>query len=388
MPPSQLEHDLFDIAPSIAKIYAVHERFKFPAVDLLEAMISAAGSSHSVATDFTSHNTQASEPPSLLGHLGTECANVFAQVLSRLDSPVHDFQLETGIWNLISAIVSNKQQGMSILLLRGEISVGPFGVNKNKVTTTCTNGEKNNGSILAVALDELSDLTMIENQPERALPMLEAVALSQNYWSLAMDDLGRHPEFLATVVKFIKPFNVEFSPSDKGFLITKCNKIAVVAYMAQILGMHIHTKRSSSSRHEPGFISQLLDPNTLKYYFQHGVQITGYRSSLHSHLGKNFEDKWPGLGLMKLKKTRLKKKVYGSNYFYDLELAGQLLGFDRFWADNGAWKTKLISAPGKSSAVASGYKEEVEQANLNLSLIDSQVVCTSSGASREFMHIW
>ena len=346
-------------------------------------MISAAGSSHSVATGSTSHNTQASEPPSLLGHLGTECANVFAQVLSRLDSPVHDIQLETGIWNLISAVVSNKQQGMSILLLRGEISVGPFGVNKNKLTTACKDGEKNHGSILTVALDELSDLKMIESQPERALPMLEAIALSQNYWSLAMDDLGRHPEFLSTVVKFIKPFNVELNPSDKESLVIKCNKIAVVAYMAQILGMHIHTKRSSSSRHEPGFISQLLDPNTLKYYFQHGVQITGYRSSLHSHLGRNFEDKWPGLGLMKLKKTKLKKKVYGTNYFYDLELAGQLLGFDRFWAESGAWKTKLAPDTGKSNAVASGYKEEVEQANLNLSLIDSQVVCIFSGV----MHI-
>ena len=328
-------------------------------MDLLEAMVSASGTSAMPPSSLTS-SVKSSEPPSLLGHLGTECASTFAQELSKLDSPIHDMQLETKIWNFISAVVSNKQQGMSILLLRGETLLGGLGGGNTTQTT------KRHGSILTTALDELSNTEMIDKQPERALAMLETVALSQNYWSLAMDDMGRHPKFLNAMVKYIETFSV-----DHLAVTTKSNKVAVVAYIAQILAMHIHTKRASSSRHEPGFIDRLTKSSTLRFYLEHGVKITGYRPSLHGHLNKNFEDKWPGLGLMKLKKTKLRRKVYGTGYFYDLNLAGQVLGFDKFWESTG--KT---STPGKSNS-GNGYKGEVEQANLNLSLIDSQVVCSN-----------
>lgn len=329
-------------------------------MDLLEAIVVASGS-----------NQASPEPPSLLGHLGTGCSNAFTQVLAGLDSPTHDLQLETAIWNFISAVVSNKQQGLSILLLRGETLLGRFGGKGN--ITTSANGKKP-GSILTVALDALSQPKMIDMQPEYTLSMLEAVALSQNYWSLAMEDLGQHPKFISSLVKYIETFHEEFQPQDtKEVLTTKANKVAAVAYIAQIIAMFIHTKRASSSRHEPGFISQLLNPKTLKYYFDHGVRITNYRRSLHGQLEKNFGIKWPGLGLMKLKKTKLKKKVYGPGYFYDLELAGQLLGFDKFWEDNGTRRARA-----NSNGDSKGYKEEVELANLNLSLIDSQVVCSIS----------
>lgn len=356
LPPSQLENELYKISSSIAKIYAVHERFRLPAVDLLEAIVVVSGS-----------NQASPEPPSLLGHLGTECANAFTQMLVGLDSPTHDLQLETAIFNFIAAVVSNKQQGLSILLLRGETLMGRFGGKDN--TTIPADGKKPR-SILTVALDALSKPELINIQPEHALSMLEAVALSQNYWSLAIEDLGQHPKFIPGLIKYIETFTEEFQPQDsKEVLTTKANKVAAVAYIAQIIAMFIHTKRASSSRHEPGFISQLLDPKTLKYYFNHGVRITNYRRSLHGQLEKNFGIKWPGLGLMKLKKTKLKKKVYGPGYLYDLELAGQLLGFDKFWEVNGARRTRT-----NSNGDSKGYKEEVELANINLSLIDSQVV--------------
>ncbi|KAI5811353.1 nucleoporin subcomplex protein binding to Pom34-domain-containing protein [Peziza echinospora] len=364
LPPSQLEHELYESAPVIAKVYGVHDTFRLPAIDLLEAMIIASGSIPTHSED--SLQKHFAEPPSLLGQLGTECASNFAQVMSRLDSPVHEPQLETKIWNLISAIVSNRQQGMSILLLRGETLALGFGGNTTTRPATVADGKKVS-SILTIALNELSNLEKLDTQPERALAMLEAVALSQNFWSLAMEDLGRHPTFLSSMVKYLESFDVEFLPSDKPDVATvKANKVAVAAYIAQILAMHLHTKRASSARLEPGFINNLLNPKTLRFYLEQGVKITGYRASLHGNLGKNFEEKWPGLGLMKLKRTRLRKRTYGPDYFYDLQLAGKVLGFDRFW--------EISSKNGKPSARASGYKTEVEQANLNLSLIDSQVV--------------
>lgn len=333
-------------------------------------MITASGAKGSTIPDFTS-SIRSSEPPSLLGHLGTECANAFVQVLTKLDSPNHDLQLETSIWKFISAVVSNKQQGLSILLLRGETLLGRSEDKSGKSNPDPKNGAKKPTSILTIALDELSSYNMIDQQPERALAMLETVSLSQNYWSLAMEDMGHHTKFLSTFVQYIESFNVEFNPSDsKEVLTTKSNKVAVVAFIAQILAMHMHTKRSSSSRHEPGFISRLLNPKTLDYYFKNGVQITNYRASLHDHLEKNVRDKWPGLHLAMLVRTKLNERKYGPGFSYDLGLAGKLLGFDKSWESNGTEKSRANSASKKCN----GYKEEVEQANINLSIIDSQVV--------------
>lgn len=330
MPPSHLEKQLYGVAASLAKLYATHDRYRLPVLELFESLVVASG-------------TATTEPPSLLGHLGAECASHFATVLRSLDRPIDDELLESRIWGFVSAVVSNKQQGLSILLLRGET------LWKGLLSARDKQPKK---SLISVALDSLSDIDKLT--AGKALAMLEAMALSQNFWSLAMEDLGKHPRFAKAIISHVESLNIEFLPADSKEIITeKANKVAVAACVAQLLAMHLHSRQPSTRA--PDFVRDLIPK--LRFYFEKAVKISGYRASLHGHLQKNFEEKWPSLTLMKLKKTRLRRREYGAQYFYDMELAGRVLGFDPGWGGR-----------------ADGYASEVEQANLNLSLVDSQVV--------------
>jgi hypothetical protein len=245
----------------MAKLYAADEKYKGHVLELLESLVKSSGSF-------------SEEPPSLLGYLGSDCANHFVTLLSSLDKPYQDEKIETRIWNFISAVVSNKQQGI-----------------------------------------------------------------------------------LPGLMKHVENYTIEFLPADSKELITeKACKIAVAAYIARILALYIHSRKPSEK--DETFFKQLLPK--LGFYFEKAVKISGYRSSLHVLLQKNFEEKWSGVKLAQLKKTRLRRTVYGPDAVYDLVLGDKVLGFEPGWAGR-----------------PDGYRYEVEQANLNLSLVQTQVVSPS-----------
>jgi nuclear pore complex protein Nup188 len=334
LPPSQLEKNLYAASAPMAKLYAAHDTYKRHVLELFESLVKCSRSF-------------SEEPPSLLGHLGRDCANHFVSLLSCLDRPYQDEGVETRIWQFMSAVVSNKQQGMSILLLRGEALRQGNHPGKAK--------EEKKKSMLAICFDALED---IEGIPvEKVLAMLEMVSTAQNFWSLAMDDLGKHPKLLPGLTRHVENIAIEFLPADSKEIITeKAYKIAVAAYVARILALYLHSRRPSER--DEGFFKQLLP--RLNFYFEKAVKISGYRPSLHAHLQKNFEEKWPGAKLAQFKKTRLKRADYGPDAVYDLELGDKILGFDLGWGGR-----------------ADGYRNEVEQANLNLSLVQTQVVSYS-----------
>jgi nuclear pore complex protein Nup188 len=59
------------------------------------------------------------EPPSLLGHLGPKTAKDFLDVLADLDKPLDNEALNVCIWNLLSAVISNRQPWFATYLLTG-----------------------------------------------------------------------------------------------------------------------------------------------------------------------------------------------------------------------------------------------------------------------------
>lgn len=330
-PPSHLEKRLYAASASMAKLYAADEKFKWPVLGLFESLVKSSGSF-------------SEEPPSLLGHLGSDCANHFVTLLSMLDKPYLDEIIETRIWSFISAVVSNKQQGMSILLLRGETlrrghRAGKAAASKHK-------------SMLSICFDALED---IDHLPVgKTLAMLEMISTALNFWTLALDDLAKHPKILPGLTKHVGNYAIEFLPADSKELITeKACKIAIAAHIARILALYIHSRKPSDK--DEAFFKQLLPK--LNFYFEKAVKIGGYRSSLHVLLQKNFEEKWSGVKLIQLKKTRLRRTIYGTDAVYDLGLGDKALGFDPSWAGR-----------------PDGYRCEVEQANLNLSLVQTQVV--------------
>jgi nuclear pore complex protein Nup188 len=206
--------------------------------------------------------------------------------------------------------------------------------------------------MLVICYDSLDEIDRLP--VEKTLGMLEMVSTAQNFWSLAMDDVGKHPKLLPALTKHVEHLTIEFLPSDSKEIITeKACKIAVAAYISKILALFMHSRPPSERDQE--FFAKLLPQ--LNFYFEKAVKIGGYRPSLHLHLQKNFEEKWPGIKLIQLKKTRLRRTIYGPNAVYDVELGDKILGFDPGWAGR-----------------PDGYRNEVEQANLNLSLVQTQVV--------------
>ena len=82
-----------------------------------------------------------------------------------------------------------------------------------------------------------------------------------------------------------------------------------------------------------------------------------YNKSLHNNFAKNFSNKYYGCAVDNFKRTSLEPQELGTDYYYDLDRANTMLKFD----------------PGWLGRRANGFKNEMELANANLSLVDAQI---------------
>ncbi|KAI9779306.1 MAG: hypothetical protein M1835_004736 [Candelina submexicana] len=329
LPTSHLESQLFKATPLLVRLYVSHEIYQVPVICVLRAIIISAASS-------------SEEPPSLLGHFGQETAKNFLSVLSVLNSPLNDEPLNVSIWNLLSAIVSSRQQWFAIYLLTGSTPRESLKDTK-RATVSSTRGRP----LLIVALDSLADITAL--QPERALAMLEFVALAEDNWPWAMTDLHKHPKFLTAISDFIDTLNSRPTPKDS---VKECNRTRMASYIADILAMYIHHSRQLG---ETSFATKLV--TKLAYFTNNAATVPGYNSSLHGNLQRNFGMKFPGCDLNSFKRTKLQRQPFGRDYFYNLDLLNQVMQYDPAW----------------SGTRDQGFAEEVARANINLSTIESQV---------------
>ncbi|KAI9709828.1 MAG: hypothetical protein M1812_007620 [Candelaria pacifica] len=333
-PTSHLESQLFKATPLLARLYASHEMYQVPVILLLQAIIVSAASS-------------GEEPPSLLGHLGQETAKNFLGVLSMLDRPLNDEGLNASIWNLLSAVVSSRQQWFAIYLLTGSTPRESLKDTKRTSTSSSTRGRP----LLIVALDSLAGISAL--QPERALAMLEFVALAEDNWPWAMADLHKHPKFLEAISHFVEGMKIRETSNDP---VKTCHQTRMASYIADILAMYIHHSRQLG---DTKFATELI--KKIEYFTNNAVTVPGYNSSLHGNLRRNFEMKFPACDLTSFKRTRLRRQPFGRAYFYDLDLLDKVMHHDSAWMGNRN----------------QGFAEEVARANINLSVIESQVVRNS-----------
>ncbi|KAI9823239.1 MAG: hypothetical protein M1819_001374 [Sarea resinae] len=332
-PTSHLQRQLFKASPLLARLYAAHETYKLPVASLFEALVSSAAS-----TD--------DEPPSLLGHLGPETAKHFLSVLSSLDRPLDDLDLDVCIWNLLSAVVSCRQQWFAIYLLTGSTPRDSLKKEEGSGPVRSLMGRP----LLTVALDALSEVHSLH--PRRALAMLEFVALAEDYWPWAMTDLHKHPTFLTAILNFVGSLASDRTLHTPSRVVEKCDKTRMASFIAEILAMYMHHSRQMG---DISFAKKVA--TNLTYFTDNAVTVPGYNTSLHANLRRNFEMKFPGCSLLSFKRTLLQRKQFGREYFYDLELAGKMLSFDRAW----------------TGPKNQGFAEEVARANVNLSVVESQV---------------
>ncbi|KAI9648045.1 hypothetical protein NHQ30_002673 [Ciborinia camelliae] len=330
--PSHLERQLFTAAPLIARLYAVNDCYRIPVIKLFEAMIVSASSS-------------TAEPPSLLGYLGAKTSKNFLNVVSDLDTPLTRVENIGTIWHFLSMIMSSRQQWFANYVLTGKTPRDALKKKKPDVVKSSSSKP-----LLLAALDNLSQIGDIPD-PE-ALMMLEFVSLAQNFWPWTMYELESSTGFinyLSNYIENLKPIQVS-SRSEPA--IKACYRTRIAAYIAEILAMHLFHSRQTG---KPSIAKELMPK--LNYYYENAGGLPNYNASLHGNLKHNFDAKYARSSLQSFKKTDLKDRKFGENYFYDLQLLDQMLHSDVAW----------------TGRRKDGYKFELAMANINLSLVDAQV---------------
>lgn len=331
---TMIETYLFKSSTLLARLCAVSDVFRAGAISLLESLVVNAASA-------------ASEPPSLLGYLGPQISKSFLQVLAHLGRPFN-LTLEVGtIWKFFSSILRNRQQWMSNCLLTGQTP-------REAMKQETKKGELSADSVFATALARLKKLK--ELQPKEALAILDFVASAQNYWPWTVFTLLKDTTYtdgLRAYVRDLKPSHLTV----KSDAIQTSVDARVAAYVAETLAMQLYHSRHQGA--SDALAKSLL--SDLDYFIRDGVEVAGYNKSLHNNFGKNFANKYAGCSLENFKRTALEPRDLGKNYYYDLDRATDMLAFD----------------PGWLGRRDNGFKNEMELANANLSLVDAQIVSKS-----------
>ncbi|KAI0199594.1 nucleoporin subcomplex protein binding to Pom34-domain-containing protein [Astrocystis sublimbata] len=326
---STLEHQLFKVTPFIARLCARDETFKGASIELLESLVISAGKT-------------IGEPPSLLGNLGPQASRSFLQLISTLDRPFNQAQQANAIWHFFSTIVRNRQQWMANCLLTGKT---PRDARANDKAS-----ETSSSSVLGSALSRMASLPQIDQS--EALSILDFITSAQNYWPWTIFTLQKDSTFLTELRKFVRNLKPS-SVTSKTNPLQACNDARIAAYIAEIFAMQLfHLRQIGQADSFSKELTQDLD-----YYLRDGVGVAGYNRGLHANFSRNFSKQYPSCSLENFKRTLLEPRSLGAEFYYALSSADKILKFDASWI--GPRNT--------------GFRSEMEKANINLSLVDAQV---------------
>lgn len=333
-PPAHLEEILFKSMPVLVKLYAIHDNYKLPVIELLHTLISSIGG-------------QEAQPPSILGYLGQDIASYFLEILSTLDQPVNDELLCIAIWKFLAAVVSQRQQWFSIYLLRGSTPRDALRDNDR-----CPKPKsQNTRSMLNMALRRLSQLERL--QPEEAGSILEFLALAADFWPWVLTELNKHNDLLTVLMDQLPQAGTTASNDTPTAFSKDPHQILITSHIISIFGLYTHAFNDNG---DTTFAKKLVP--RLGYFMRYAVDAPSYNASLHGNLRKNFGLKFPGCSLTNFKKTPFSLSNLGESYYYDTGIASRMLDFDPAWARKG-----------KQS-----FAEEFSRANINMSIVESQIV--------------
>lgn len=328
---AMLETYLFKSSTLLTRLSVLSDTVRSPVICLLEALVVNAAQS-------------AAEPPSLLGYLGPQISKYFLQSLSSLGKPFALTQEATTTWAFFSSILRNRQQWMSNCLLTGQTP-------REAMKEGSKKGDLSADSVFACALAKLKGLKDLDKV--EALAILDFVASAQNYWPWTVFTLLQDTSYidgLRAYVRGLKPSHLTVKSDAIGTSVDA----RIAAYVAETLAMQLY---HSCHQGTAGPLAKSLVAD-LDYYLRDGVEIAGYNKSLHSNFAKNFANKYFGCSIEYFKRTPLERRELGKKYYYDVERADNMLRCD----------------PGWLGRRDDGFKNEMELANANLSLVDAQIV--------------
>ncbi|KAF1924111.1 uncharacterized protein M421DRAFT_425120 [Didymella exigua CBS 183.55] len=351
-PWTHLEQQLYKATPLLARLYASSDRWKSPVVRLLETLVRGAVRVTEPQGD-SNGSAEQQEPPSLLGHLGTRTAKNFLSVVSELDEPLRIVDIQTDVWNLLSAVVTCQQRWFSLYLLTGKT---PKESLRTEPQSTPVSGHK---ALLTWAIQSISDMVLPTSSTSSfSWPLytakLEFITSAQNNWSWAMGDLRKHKDLIQKLLEFLSWMTRQLkNPMSNAEILERSYQNRFASLACEVLAMYLHSSR------QVGDITPLKDVvPALAYLEDNALELPAYNESLHRNLKQNLEQQFPGVTLANLKRTALYPEAFGRSFFYDLELAEQLLDFDNRWA---------------GPRGATGFVNDLKKANYNLGLVESQV---------------
>ncbi|KAK1815091.1 hypothetical protein LTR12_010515 [Friedmanniomyces endolithicus] len=293
----------------------------------------------------------ATDPQPLLSGLSADAAKSFLSVITDLDRPVRDFDLEFDVWTFLTAVLESRQQWFSMYMLTGTLPR-----DRLRTATATTNGisDAKGKSLLDYALDELANIAQIV--PARAKAMLRFVAAAQRAWVWATVTVRSHAEFLKHTLSWMEEIRAPSRGAKDVDHEVSASEHQAAAYLCDVLVMGLHAGLETGD----DTVLKILTGSKLGFLTQHGVSVNAYNRSLHRNLSENLARKFMDVELMDFKRAAGNTVEHGGLFTYDCELAKTVLGYQVLaWEGNGDRRTQ-------------GFAAEFLRANMNLSLVDAQ----------------
>lgn len=287
---------------------------------------------------------QLNESLSLLSHLGSVSSIAFIEVLKLSIASHNALTLDVAVWDMLARLVGKNQQWLAIVILTGSPPERTKAGDHKPSSSLSLRGK----TFMELALSQLTKIN--ELQTTVATAILHFVIQAQQNWSWATRAIEANKDFLPAILSYVCNTFVDASNDLK---ISHRNKIA--ALVTDLSTTRLHYAKAMRDTTTLQTITPLL-----RWLAGNAIDVASYKLSLHTNLRKNFSGKFGGLDLSEFKRTGLTTMPYGENYYYDVDFATELFQHDPNWDRKGKYQDQSFCA-------------EVRRANLNLSVIDSEI---------------
>lgn len=328
---------LMQSMPSLAALLASDHAFKADLFPLLAELVQTVG-------------TGGEDPPSILAQFDPEAAKSFLKVVTQLDRPLCDVVVERHVWDFLSLVMGSRQQWFAIYLLTGALPK----VRGHRGDVEAIKGKP----LLNYALDQLSSISTLP--PHRAVGMLKFVAVAQQTWVWATNELRSHADFLKNTLTWLNSLTAAPQRPASAAALISARECEMAAYLCEILAINLHASLEIGDKS----VLKLLVPK-LEFLRKSGVTVDAYNSSLHFNLADNLKAKFPQSALSDFKRSEANPAPFGLDYFYDRDFAASVLEHDASWT-------------GEDATRSDGYADELSRANANLSLLHAQTALLKS----------
>jgi nuclear pore complex protein Nup188 len=321
--------------PTLASLLASDHALKADVYVLLGEIVQAIGTSEE-------------DPPSVLAQLDTEAAQAFLQVVTQLDRPLCDIQVERRVWDFMSIVMGSKQQWFAIYLLTGKFP---------KSRAHRRNDDSIQGKpIIGYVLDQLSNISVLP--PERAVGMLKFVSVAQQTWVWATNELRSHPDFIKNTLAWLETLRAPLRNASPNASVISARECEMASYLCETYAINLHASLEIGDK----TMLKALVPK-LGYLRDHGVSVDAYNRAQHMRLEANIKATFPSSELSDFKRTAVNPSSYGTDYFYDRDMA------ESIFRHSEAWQGKRGN---------DGYVDEFIRANANISLLHAQIALLKS----------